>query len=121
MIPFYPLSKAALAAGFAGLLAQVPCIAQPALPKIAPIPYTVPRPATVQSGNAGKKLNDDMECLVEPHLITSLGSPVEGTLSEVLVDRGASVTKGQVVARLNSMVEAASVNLKTAQEEFGKR
>jgi len=71
--------------------------------------------------NAGKKLGDDMECLVEPHLVTSLGSPVEGTLSEVLVDRGAFVTKGEVVARLNSTVEAATVNLKSAQEEFGKR
>lgn len=84
-------------------------------------PSGLPRPASVQSGNAGKKLGDDMECLVEPHLVTSLGSPVEGTLSEVLVDRGAFVTKGQVVARLNSTVEAATVNLKSAQEEFGKR
>ena len=90
-------------------------------PISAPAPFAVPRPATVQSGNAGKKLSDDMECLVEPHLVTSLGSPVEGTLAEVLVDRGAFVTKGQVVARLNSMVESATVNLKSAQEEFGKR
>jgi membrane fusion protein (multidrug efflux system) len=86
-----------------------------------PFPSGLPRPASTQSGNAGKKLGDDMECLVEPHLVTSLGSPVEGTLTEVLVDRGAFVTKGQVVARLNSMVEAATVNLKSAQEEFGKR
>jgi membrane fusion protein (multidrug efflux system) len=92
----------------------------PAPFKPAP-PLALPRPAAVQSGNAGKKLGDEMECLVEPHLITSLGSPVEGTLSEVLVDRGSSVTKGQVVARLNSMVESASVNLKSAQEAFGKR
>lgn len=84
-------------------------------------PLALPRPVAIQSGNAGKRIGDEMECLVEPHLITSLGSPVEGTLSEVLVDRGANVTKGQVVARLNSAVEAASVNLKSAQEAFGKR
>ncbi|MSQ50709.1 MAG: efflux RND transporter periplasmic adaptor subunit [Betaproteobacteria bacterium] len=75
----------------------------------------------MQSGNAGKRLGDEMECLVEPHLVSSLGSPVEGTLSEILVDRGAVVTKGQVVARLNSAVETATVNLKAAQEDFGKR
>jgi RND family efflux transporter MFP subunit len=102
-----------VAAGFAADL-RVP-------PKPEAVPYTTPRAPTVQSGNAGKQLGDEMECLVEPHLVTSLGSPVEGTLSEVLVDRGASVAKGQVVARLNSLVEAASVNLKSAQEEFGKR
>lgn len=100
--------------------------AQPADPLPYPkppatTPFAVPRPAAVQSGNAGKKLGDEMECLVEPHLVINVGSPVEGTLSEVLVDRGASVTKGQVVARLNSMVEAATVRLKSAQEEFGKR
>ena len=49
-----------------------------------------------QSGNAGRQFGEDMECLVEPSLVTSLGSPVEGTLAEVLVDRGAVVTKGQV-------------------------
>ncbi len=84
-------------------------------------PFVVPCAPVMQSGNAGKKLGDEMECLVEPHLVTSLGSPVEGTLSEVLVDRGSSVTKGQVVAKLNSMVEAATVNLKSAQKEFGER
>jgi len=84
-------------------------------------PFAVPRPAAIQRGNSGKKLGDEMECLVEPHLVTSLGSPVEGTLSEVLVDRGAAVTKGQVVARLNSTVESATVNLRSAQEQFGKR
>ncbi len=96
-------------------------VPRPALPRPELVPFTPLRPAAVQSGNAGKRLGEEMECLVEPHLLASLGSPVEGTLSEVLVDRGAFVTKGQVVARLNSTVEAATVNLKTAQEEFGRR
>lgn len=87
----------------------------------AGIPFVAPRMATAQSGNAGKKLGDEMECLLEPHLVTSVGSPVEGTLAEVLVDRGSFVSKGDVVARLHSAVEAATVNLKAAQEAFGKR
>lgn len=85
-------------------------------------PLSLPRPiASVQSGNAGKQLSDEMECLLEPHLVANVGSPVEGTLSQVLVDRGAHVAKGQVVARLNSAVEAANLDLRKAQEEFGKR
>jgi membrane fusion protein, multidrug efflux system len=90
-------------------------------PKAEIAPLLPPHEAIAQSGNAGKRLGDEMDCLTEPHLVTSLGSPVEGTLSELLVDRGAFVTKGEVVARLNSAVEAATVKLKAAQEEFGKR
>lgn len=73
------------------------------------------------SGNSGRALGDPMECLVEPSLITSLGSPVEGTLHEVLVERGSVVTQGQEIARLHSKVEEASVRLKAAQEEFARR
>ncbi len=124
-------AAAALAAFCANAFPVDPLPApKPVLPKAAPAPGAVPVPpapfvplrsAPVQSGNSGKKLGDEMECLVEPRLVVNVGSPVEGTLSEVLVERGASVTKGQVIARLNSMVEAATVNLKTAQEAFGKR
>jgi RND family efflux transporter MFP subunit len=107
------------------LLANIPALraAEPAAqPKPAAAPFTPPRPViAVQSGNAGKKLGDDMECLLEPHLVANVGSPVEGTLNQVLADRGASVGKGQIVARLNSAVEAANLDLRKAQEEFGKR
>ena len=86
------------------------------------VPFVPPRPvAAVQSGNSGKKLGDDMECLLEPHMVANIGSPVEGTLAQVLVDRGSTVSRGQVVARLNSMVEEANLNLRRAQEDFGKR
>jgi RND family efflux transporter MFP subunit len=90
------------------------------VPKFEPLPLS-PSRSGLQSGNSGKRLSDTMDCMAEPHLIANVGSPVEGTLSEVLVDRGAIVTKGQILARLNSSVEAATVNLRAAQEEFGKR
>jgi RND family efflux transporter MFP subunit len=119
------MSRPLILACAAGVLANAVALAADIpLPKFDPfpVPITPSRPASIgQSGNAGKRLGDSMECLVEPHLVTNVGSPVEGTLSEVLVDRGALVSKGQVVARLNSNVEAATVNLKAAQEEFGKR
>lgn len=107
------------------LLANIPASLAadvPVQPRSAAAPFVPPRPvAALQSGNAGKKLGDDMECLLEPHLVANVGSPVEGTLSDVLADRGAYIGRGQVVARLNSSVEAANLELRKAQEEFGKR
>jgi len=51
------------------------------------------------------------DCLMDPAEVIELGSPVAGLLDEVLVDRGDIVTKGQVVARLNSAVEQSTVEL----------
>lgn len=94
----------------------------PPVPNLAPRGAGTPAPAPVaQGGNQSKQLGDDMECLLEPHLVAHVGAAVEGTLSEVLVDRGATVRRGQVVARLNSSVEAATVSLRRAQEEYGLR
>ena len=63
-------------------LAQTPPLG-PVLPRFeaSSIPTRAPGP----SGNLGRQFGDPMECLVEPSLVTSLGSPVEGTLFEVLV------------------------------------
>jgi RND family efflux transporter MFP subunit len=46
---------------------------------------------------------------------------VDGVLEEVLVDRGDSVRKGQVVAKLQSGVETAALELTKAHIEFGRR
>lgn len=51
------------------------------------------------------------ECVVEPSLVVEIGGPVPGLLSEVMVRRGDRVSKGRVVAKLNSRVEEATVNL----------
>ncbi|MGV3740941.1 MAG: efflux RND transporter periplasmic adaptor subunit [Burkholderiaceae bacterium] len=129
---------AALLSGAAMILAMSMAVAadkppfQPPVPaprpNLAPgapaaTPAAKPRTAAIagQSGNRGKKLGDEMECLLEPFMVANVGSPVEGTLSQVLVDRGSDVRKGQVVARLNSSVEAATVSLRAAQEEYGMR
>ena len=39
-------------------------------------------------------LSQAHDCLVQPFIVTELGSPANGLLEEVLVDRGARVTKG---------------------------
>ena len=82
-----------------------------------------PRPADArallppaESAGAGA-----LECLVEPHVQVNVGSSVDGVLDQVLVNRGDTVRKGQVVARLQSGVEAAAVKLSEARVEFARR
>lgn len=48
-------------------------------------------------------------CLIEANRVVKLSSQVQGTLAEVAVRRGDRVTKGQVVARLDSIVEEAQI------------
>jgi len=67
------------------------------------------------------KAEGALECLLEPSLVVNVGSSVDGVLEQVLVDRGAQVRKGQVVAKLQSGVEAAAVKLSEARVDFGRR
>ena len=60
---------------------------------------------------------DELDCLIEPHEVVNLSSPVEGVLEKVLVERGAYVKKGQVVAQLESNLEKATVVLARARAE----
>jgi multidrug efflux pump subunit AcrA (membrane-fusion protein) len=55
------------------------------------------------------------DCLIEPRLRLELAAPVAGILQEVLVDRGGYVRKGDVLARLDSAVEEATVALDKAR------
>ncbi len=62
-----------------------------------------------------------LECLVEPFMVANVGSSVDGVLDQVLVGRGDFVHKGQVIARLQSGFEHASVSLSEARFEFARR
>jgi RND family efflux transporter MFP subunit len=50
-------------------------------------------------------------CIIKPHIQIQLGSAASGMLSETLVDRGDQVKQGQIVARLESSIEQASLAL----------
>lgn len=89
-------------------------------------------PVTAGAGSTGARNNTtavskatnssgELECLVEPHLLINVGSPVDGVLEQVMVNRGDRVRKGQVVARLQAGVETAAVKLSEARVEFGRR
>lgn len=105
-----PILKNALAAlSGAALLAPAWSQTPPleSLPRLPPLRAAAPA--------------ESVTCLVEPYLITEVGSPIDGILEKVNVDRGDLVTAGQVVARLKSGVEEAELVVKRTKVEFGRR
>jgi RND family efflux transporter MFP subunit len=53
----------------------------------------------------------EMACVIKPSAEISIGTPVEGLIQTVPVDRGDWVTKGQVIVTLESSLEEATVAL----------
>lgn len=49
------------------------------------------------------------DCVIEPFLVTQIGAPAEGVITVIDIRRGAPVAKGEVVARLDSAVEEATL------------
>lgn len=64
-----------------------------------------------------RDIGSGFDCLIQPTQVLKLGTPIPGLLNEVLVDRGDHVKKGDVIARLESTVETASVALAKARSE----
>ena len=62
-----------------------------------------------------------LEGLVEPSEIVDFSSHVPGIIEELNVERGDQVKKGQILAKLESGIEKAAVNLAQARVEFGLR
>ncbi|MCX2720915.1 efflux RND transporter periplasmic adaptor subunit [Roseibium salinum] len=58
---------------------------------------------------------EDFDCLMNPDEVIEVGSPVVGLLDEVLVDRGDTVRKGQIIARLESSAEQSTIALLETQ------
>ena len=68
---------------------------------------------------SGDKL--EAPCLVVPSMEVDVGTPVDGVVELVTVDRGDRVTRGSLLARLNSGVDVASIEYQTARAQFGAR
>lgn len=59
----------------------------------------------------------EMACVIKPAAEISIGTPVEGLIQTVPVDRGDWVTKGQVIVTIESSLEEATVSLAKAKAE----
>lgn len=68
-------------------------------------------PAAAEEGNA-------LDCVIEPHDVVEISSPVQGVLEVVNVERGDIVKKDQVIAKLKSGIEEASVRLTKARADM---
>jgi RND family efflux transporter MFP subunit len=64
---------------------------------------------------------DTLDCLIEPRVVAKLASPVQAVVAEVLVHRGNFIKRGDIVARLDSGVEEAAVEVVRVQaaNKFG--
>lgn len=89
----------------------------------APIPEPVPRDTGRRDNPRPAPLPGEggMTCILEPHLVTEVGSPIDGVIERVFVERGDPVKAGQVVAKLKSGVEEAEMEVKRAKVEYGRR
>ena len=56
-----------------------------------------------------------LDCVLEPYEVVELGSPVNGVIQTIYVERNSLVKKGQVLADLESDVEKATVELAGAR------
>jgi RND family efflux transporter MFP subunit len=70
--------------------------------------------------NAAAINDPGMDCMIEPSCTVNVGSEVIGIIDEIAVDRGDIVQKGQVLVRLDSKVERATMESRRARYEFAK-
>ena len=58
------------------------------------------------------------DCMIEPHSVTDVSTRAEGVLDEILVKRGDMVRKDQVVAKLESSLEAIALEFASARAKM---
>lgn len=58
-----------------------------------------------------------LDCVINPRKVAALGSPEQGILSEILVSRGARVSKGDVLATLDNVVESKTAEMARLRAE----
>lgn len=61
---------------------------------------------------------ESFECLIEPMQVVEIRSPAEGLIDKVYVHRGDTVTKGELLVRLQSDVEQSAVEVARFRAEM---
>ncbi len=67
--------------------------------------------------NTAVDATENLACIMKPSMEVSIGTPVEGLIKTVNVERGDWVTKGQAVVTLEASVEKATVELAKAKAD----
>ena len=88
---------------------------------IVRIPLTALMMTLAGLAHAQEQARLDLDCLLEPHMVVNVGTPVPGVLASVNADRGDVVKKGSVLARIDSRAEKAAVETAKARADFAAR
>jgi len=64
---------------------------------------------------------EEFDCILEPHQVVRISSPVPGVIDAVLAGRGDHVKKNQILVRLKSGVQKAEVGLARIKAAFDER
>lgn len=103
---------------FSALLLAWPLVTAQALAQTGlPAPVTLPLSAPLPSQEALPSLG----CVIEPSVRIDVSSPVEGVLERIRPKLGDKVSKGQLLFKLKSGVEQASVELAKVRADFALR
>ncbi|MBF0184826.1 MAG: efflux RND transporter periplasmic adaptor subunit [Magnetococcales bacterium] len=78
-------------------------------------------PLATAQAMVDKNVAGEVSCLIEPSIEVNVGSPADGTLDVVNVDRGDIVNRGQLLAKLDSAVQVAAANVQEAKAAYGAR
>ncbi len=79
-----------------------------------PLP-AAPAPDPWRGEAEAETATDSHDCIIEPSELIEIGSPIEGLIDAILVERSELVEVGQVLVRLESGVERAQVKLARAR------
>ena len=60
----------------------------------------------------------ELNCRIEPHVRVEVSSAAEGVVSEILVNKNDTVSKGDTLARLEATLETATVDLRRLQADL---
>lgn len=84
-------------------------------PDLAPAPsLSSPAPGTASQTGA-------LSCLIQPYQVSDLGTTSPGVIQKILVQRGDTVHKGQVVVDLNRSVDEATLALRQTEAAYLSR
>ena len=94
--------------------------AEPKVPSTqtaAVTPQAIPASQGVPATQSPPSWRPLLGCVIEPDQAAEVGSPVVGVVASLHIERGARVKRGQVLARLRSNVERASVEVARVRTE----
>ncbi len=67
--------------------------------------------AVVVWAATGAARAESLDCMIQPNQIVLVGSSVPGVVDEIAVERGDTITRGQVLAQLRANVERAALSV----------